>query len=195
MTTNRNRERSRQGWIRAAFAAAALPLLAASAATGGDPAASAVAGKLVVKGKTLSFTRAWLVRGADTFDDNKMSAYLILANEDLSGAIAACTNLHCVLWDTVKNGAILQPVEDGHQSFWLRVVVPDLAKEQQISGRTWTPSTDRHDRLAGRLQFSYSNVGEEADLTIDAPLAREFPTSPPLTPTVESKKKGTPAGI
>lgn len=191
MTTNRRGEGARRGGIRAAFAAVALPLLAAAAATGGEPVAPAVAGKLVVKGKTLSFARAWLVRGADTFDESKPSAYLILSNEDLSAAIAACKDLHCVLWDTVKNGAILQPVEDGHQSFWLRIVVPDLAKEQQISGRTWTSSVDRRDRLAGRLEFSYSNVGEEADLTIDAPLAREFPTPPTATPTAAKKKSAT----
>jgi hypothetical protein len=162
----------------------ALTLLAAAA--GGAPA---VSGKLVVKGRTFVFSRAWLVRGADTFDESKPSAYLILSSEDLSAAIAACKDLHCVLWDTVKNGAILQPVEDGHQSFWLRVVAPELAKEQQISGRTWTSSVDRRDRLAGRLEFSYSNVAEEADLTIDAPLAREFPSSPPATPTAPTKKK------
>jgi hypothetical protein len=172
----------------------ALTLLAAAVAARGDAAAPAVSGKLVVKGKTLAFTRAWLVRGPDTFDESKPGAYLILSSEDLSAAIAACKDLHCVLWDTVRNGAILQPVDDGHQSFWLRVVVPELAKEQQISGRAWTPSVDRRDRLAGRLQFSYSNVGEEADLTIDAPLSREFSTSPPATPTVASKRKGAPAG-
>ncbi|HKD11692.1 MAG TPA: hypothetical protein VKE50_06430, partial [Thermoanaerobaculia bacterium] len=135
---------------------------------------------------------AWLVRGADTFDESKPSAYLILSSEDLSAAIAACKDLHCVLWDTVQNGAILQPVEDGHRSFWLRIVAPQLAKEQQISGRTWTPSVDRRDRLAGRLEFSYSNVGEEADLAIDAPLAREFPTPPTATPAVPSRTKKGP---
>ena len=160
--------------------AAALPLLAAATVAGGE--AASVSGKLIVKGKSLAFTRAWLVRGADTSDQSKPSAYLILSSEDLSAPIAACKDLSCVLWDTVKNGAILQPIDDGHQSFWLRIVAPELAKEQQISGRTWTPSVDRRDRLAGRLQFSYSNVGEEADLTIDAPLAREFPVSAPAKP-------------
>jgi len=159
----------------------AVLALAAVHASGAGGAGSA-AGRLVIKGKTLTFSRAWLVRGADTSDKSKPSAYLILSSRDLTSAIAACKDLSCVLWDTIQDGAILQPIDDGHESFWLRVVTPQLPKEQQISGRRWIPSVDRRGRLTGRLQFSYDNTGDSADLAIDAPLAREFPVAPPATP-------------
>jgi hypothetical protein len=149
----------------------------AAVVAGADPPAE-VRGKLVLKGKSLAFSRAWLVRGPDTFDQNKPAAYLILASRDLSGAIVACKDIHCVLWDAVTEGAILEPANDGHESFWLRVVSPELPKEQQLSGRRWTPEVDRRDRLSGRLYFSYANSGDEADLEIDAPLLKEFPAPP-----------------
>jgi hypothetical protein len=150
----------------------------AAAAAGGDPP-SRVRGKLVLKGKSLRFSHAWLVRGPDTFEESKPAAYLILASRDISGAIAACKDIHCVLWDAVTDGAVLEPANDGHESFWLRVVSPELPKEQQLSGRRWTPEVDRRDRLSGRLHFSYANTGDEADLEIDAPLLKEFPVPPP----------------
>ncbi len=171
---------------RPVLAAAALSLVAAAAGAGSG-AGPAVSGKLVVKGKTLTFSHAWLVRGPDTSDKSKPSAYLILSSQDLTSAIAACQDLSCVLWGTIQDGAILQPIDDGHESFFLRVVSPALAKseaahyglrpEQQISGRRWIPLIDRHDRLAGRLEFAYDNTGDRADLAIDARLAREFPVS------------------
>ncbi len=180
-------ELSRRILPRAAAILASVLLCVSTPAAADGPSPHGAAGKLVVKGRSLVFTRAWLVRGADTFDKAKPSAYLILSAADLSAAIAACKDLSCVLWDTVRDGAILQPVNDGHESFWLRVVSPRLPREEQLSGRSWKPLVDRHDRLAGRLQFSYSNTRDEADLEIDAALAREFP--------VESDSKaGSPKG-
>ncbi len=137
-----------------------------------------VTGKLVLKGKSLALTHAWLVRGPDTFDRSKAAAYVVLASKDISEAILACGDIHCVVWDVVQEGAVLEPSGDGHESFWLRVVSSELEKEQQLSGRRFTPTIDRHDRLSGRLEFSYPTTGDEADLQIDAPLAKEFPVSP-----------------
>jgi hypothetical protein len=139
----------------------------------------AVRGKLVVKGKAFSFTRAWLVRGPETSDDTKPAAYLILSANDLSGAIKDCPTLSCVLWDTVHEAAVLEPLDEKAESFWLRVVSAKLAKEYQLSGRRWTPGTQTHDRLSGRLQYSYANTEDEADLEIDATLLKEFPVPPP----------------
>jgi hypothetical protein len=161
-----------------------MPLILAAALCpavvgGAGPPAGSVQGKLVVKGKRLTFSRAWLVRGPDTFDPTRKAAYLILASRDLSGAIAACGDIHCVLWQAVSEGAILEPANDEAESFWLRVVSSELPKEQQLSGRRWMPSIDQHDHLAGRLDFSYANTGDEADLTIDAFLLKEFPVPPP----------------
>jgi hypothetical protein len=50
--------------------AVASPILVEAAAPSAKPA-SAVRGKLIVKGKALSFPSAWLVRGPDTFDDRR----------------------------------------------------------------------------------------------------------------------------
>jgi len=137
-----------------------------------------IRGKLIVKGKNFSFTRAWLVRGPETSDETKPAAYLILSSADLSDAIKACPTLSCVLWDTVHEAAVLEPVDERAESFWLRVVSSELAKEYQLSGRQWTPSVQTHDRLAGRLQYSYANTQDEADLEIDALLLKEFPVQP-----------------
>lgn len=138
-----------------------------------------IRGKLIVKGKSFSFTRAWLVRGPETSDETKPAAYLILSSADLSGAIKACPTLSCVLWDTVHEAAVLEPLDEKAESFWLRVVSSQLAKEYQLSGRRWTPSIQTRERLAGRLQYSYANTQDEADLEIDATLLKEFPVRPP----------------
>jgi hypothetical protein len=79
----------------------------------------------------------------------------------------------------LKEGAVLEPGQDAQESFWLRVVSPELPKEQQLSGRRWTPAVDQHARLAGKLQFSYANTKDEADLDIDALLIKEFPVASP----------------
>lgn len=164
------------GWL---LLAAASPVLAAAAApTPSAKPAAAVRGKLFLKGKTLSFPLAWLVRGPDTFDEKKTSAYLILSSRDISAAISACKDINCVIFDAVTDGAVLQPADDGHNSFWLRVKTPELPKEQQLSGRTWTATVNEPKRLAGKLQFSYDNTKDEADLEIDAVLFKEFPVRP-----------------
>jgi hypothetical protein len=137
-----------------------------------------IRGKLIVKGKSFSFTRAWLVRGPETSDETKPAAYLILSSADLSGAIKDCPTLSCVLWDTVHEAAVLEPLDEKAESFWLRVVSSELAKEYQLSGRRWISSVQTRDRLAGKLQYSYANTQDEADLEIDASLVREFPVSP-----------------
>ena len=139
------------------------PAVAVVSAVPSTKPSAAVRGRLSLKGKTLSFPFAWLVRGPDTFDEKKRSAYLILSDRDLSGAISACKDINCVIFDAVKVGAVLQPADDGHNSFWLRVVAPELPKEQQLSGRTWTSTIDEPKRLAGKLQFSYANSKDEAD--------------------------------
>jgi hypothetical protein len=162
------------GWL---LLAAASPVLAAAAAPSANPA-PAVRGKLLLKGKPLSFPFAWLVRGPDTFDEKKTSAYLILSSRDIAGAISACKDINCVVFDAVTDGAVLQPADDGHNSFWLRVKTPELPKEQQLSGRTWTAAIDEPKHLAGKLQFSYENTKDEADLEIDAVLLKEFPVRP-----------------
>jgi hypothetical protein len=163
------------GWLLLAAASPVLAAAAAAAPAASAKPASAVRGKLVLKGKTLSFPLAWLVRGPDTFDEKKPSAYLILSSRDISAAISACKDINCVVFDAVTDGAVLQPADDGHNSFWLRVKTPELAKEQQLSGRTWTATVDEPKRLAGKLQFSYENTKDAADLEIDAVLVKEFP--------------------
>jgi hypothetical protein len=135
----------------------------------------AVDGRLMVHGQTFSFTRVWLVRGPETSDKTKPAAYLILSASDLSGAITDCPTIQCVLWDTVQEAAILEPLDEKAESFWLRVVSSRLSKEYQLSGRRWIGEIETRERIAGRLQFSYSNTGDEADLHIDAKLLKEFP--------------------
>ena len=149
-----------------------------TATAGSAERKDSISGKLVVKGKPFQFTRAWLVRGPETSDETKPAAYLILSSRDLSGAIGACQTLSCVLWDTVHEAAILEPLDEAAQSFWLRVVSSQLAKEYQLSGRRWIPSVQTHERLAGKLQYSYANTQDEADLEIDAALIKEFPVPP-----------------
>jgi hypothetical protein len=166
----------RAGAIFVGFCAGLTALL--SAETASAQTGTAVHGKLVVKGKAFSFTRAWLVRGPETSDETKPAAYLILSANDLSGAIKDCATLSCVLWDTVHEAAVLEPLDEKAESFWLRVVSSKLAKEYQLSGRRWTPAVVTHDRLSGRLQYAYTNTEDEADLEIDAMLIKEFPVQP-----------------
>ena len=153
-------------------------LLLSAALFGADERGASVRGRLVVQGKSFSFTRVWLVRGPETGDETKPAAYLILSSKDLSDSIAACPTIHCVLWDTVKEAAVLEPLDERAESFWLRVVSSQLPKEYQLSGRRWTPTIQTHDRLSGKLQFSYANTRDEADLDLDAALIKEFPVRP-----------------
>ncbi|MFI5179976.1 MAG: hypothetical protein ACHQPI_01120 [Thermoanaerobaculia bacterium] len=149
-----------------------LAFSAAAAPPGAPP--EPVRGKLVLKGKALSFSRAWLVRGPDTLEETRPVAYVILSSVNLSEAIKTCSSIQCVL-AAVKEGAVLEPLDDGRGSFWLRVVSSELPREEQLSGRRWIPVVNSRERLSGRLEFSYANTGDEADLSIDAPLVKEFP--------------------
>jgi hypothetical protein len=161
-----------------AIALLASLLLLSAAAVPADEHAPSVRGKLVVQGKSFSFAHVWLVRGPETGDETKPAAYLILSSKDLSASIAACPTIRCVLWDTVQEAAVLEPLDERAESFWLRVVSSQLPKEYQLSGRRWTPTIQTHDRLAGKLQFSYANTRDEADLDLDATLIKEFPVRP-----------------
>lgn len=162
------------------LALAALGAIAGSSGFAAPAANAGVHGKLVVKGKALEFSRAWLIRGSDTGDETKPGAYLLLSSRDVSAEIEACKDIRCAVFDVVREGAILEPIDDPGESFWLRVVAPGLPhREEQISGRTWTTSLDRHDRLSGKLHFLYANTRDEADLEIDAKLAKEFPVKKP----------------
>ena len=158
----------------------ALGAIAGSTGFAAPAPRSGVHGKLIVKGKGLEFARAWLIRGSDTGDETKPAAYILLSSRDVGAAIDACKDIRCAIFDVVQEGAILEPIGDPAGSFWLRVVAPGLPhREEQISGRTWTSSLDRHDRLSGKLQFLYANTRDEADLEIDATLAKEFPVKKP----------------
>ncbi|HEY6929121.1 MAG TPA: hypothetical protein VJA66_05540 [Thermoanaerobaculia bacterium] len=151
-------------------------LLAFHGSSTASDAGGSVKGTLTIQGKSLSFTHVWLVRGPETSDESKPATYLILSSEDLASAISACPSIRCVLWDTVKkNAAILEPLDEKSESFWLRVLSPQLPKEYQLSGRRWSPQVQTRERVSGKLQFSYSNTGDEADLDLDAILLKEFP--------------------
>ena len=154
----------------------ALLLLVGATARAQKYGGGSVKGTLTIQGKSLSFTHVWLVRGAETSDESKPAAYLILSSEDLAPAISACPTIGCVLWDTVKqNAAILEPLDENAESFWLRVRSSQLPKEYQLSGRRWTPAIQKRERISGKLQFQYANTGDEADLDLDAALVKEFP--------------------
>jgi len=157
----------------------ALFLVSAARAHAGGKSGGSVRGTLTIQGKTLLFTHVWLVRGSETSDESKAAAYLILSSEDLAPAIIACPTIRCVLWDTVKqNAAILEPLDDQSESFWLRVLSSQLPKEYQLSGRRWVPAIQARERISGKLQFAYANTGDEADLELDARLVKEFPVKP-----------------
>ena len=159
----------------AAGIAAGLLLSLAANARAGETGGS-VRGTLTIQGKSLVFTHVWLVRGPETSDESKPAAYLILSSEDLAPAISACPTIQCVLWDTVKqNAAILEPLDEKAQSFWLRVRSSQLPKEYQLSGRLWAPAIQTRERISGKLQFTYANTGDEAELELDAKLLKEFP--------------------
>jgi hypothetical protein len=158
------------------IAAGLLLSLAANVRAGDAVAGGSVRGTLTIQGKSLVFTHVWLVRGSETSDESKPAAYLILSSEDLAPAISACPTIQCVLWDTVKqNAAILEPLDEKAQSFWLRVRSSQLPKEYQLSGRRWAPAVQTRERISGKLQFTYANTGDEAELELDAKLLKEFP--------------------
>ena len=151
-------------------------MLALAPSVRASEAGGSVRGTLTIQGKSLVFTHVWLVRGPETSDESKPAAYLILSSEDLAPAISACPTIRCVLWDTVKqNAAILEPLDEKAESFWLRVLSSQLPKEYQLSGRRWAPAILTRERISGKLQFTYANTGDEADLELDAALVKEFP--------------------
>jgi hypothetical protein len=68
--------------------------------------------------------------------------YLILSSRDISAAISACKDINCVIFDAVTDGAVLQPADDGHNSFWLRVKTPALPSFRGGRGRRQSTSPD-----------------------------------------------------
>jgi hypothetical protein len=143
------------------------------------PTAGSVSGKAVVAGKTLSLQHVWLVRAPNKFDATKVSSFAVLSAEDISPAIRKCADRNCVTYEALKNGMLIEPSEPG---FWVFVAHPELPAETQFSGPNggdtgWKSAPAKTpDRLAGTLRYEDKAGKTSVDVTVDAPLLKEFPT-------------------
>jgi hypothetical protein len=133
-----------------------------------------VKGKAIIAGRSFELHHAWIIRGPDHFEEGKINTYIVMAKDDISPELQKCPDVNCAIWQVLKNGLIMTPEKDG--GFWVRAVHPELAKEQQLSGRGWTGTVDEPNRIVGRLLWEPQGKNPVTiDLEIDAALLKSFP--------------------
>jgi hypothetical protein len=141
--------------------------------TGLPTAAAQTKGTLTYKGKTLTLMHAYLVKGPDVIDADKVIRRLILTPTDIGQKLQACKTMSCTDADLTEG--ITVDLDGGPRlNYW--VVHSDGLV--QYSGTAETSalkaSADEPRKLAGKLSFDATAAnGPKVDVDFDAPLIKE----------------------
>ena len=113
-------------------------------------------------------------------DESKPAAYLILSSEDSRARDFRLSDdpLRALGHGQAERGRSSSRSTNERSRSGFGSCRRSFPKEYQLSGRRWTPTIQTHDRISGKLQFTYANTGDEADLELDATLLKEFPVKP-----------------
>ena len=135
-------------------------------------------GTLTYRAKTGAITMApkfaYLVKGPDAVDNNKIIRHLILSATDLGAKVAACKTMSCT--DADLNNGITVDLDAGPRlNYW--VVLNDQRIQYSGTERpaALTLTADTPTRLAGKLIFDGSAAGgPQVEIEFDAPLLKEM---------------------
>lgn len=157
----------------AAMVGSAVLALACDAAAAGGTAKGTVTYKAKAGTLVMKPAYAYLVRGPDAVDGNRIIRHLILSAIDLEAKITACRTMSCTDAD-LGNGMTVDLDAGPRLNYW----VVGNGQRVQYSGTappaTLTLTTDTPDRLAGKLVFDATAAGgPDVAIEFDAPLLKE----------------------
>ncbi len=156
--------------------AAGLLALATSAAlpSGSHGAAGQAKGTLSHKGKSVTFTHAYLVTGPDAMDTKKMIRRLILTTKDLGAKIRGCQAMSCSDGE-VTEGLVVDIGSGPRLNYWMALNDQKVQHSGTQPPASLKATADAPKRLTGKLSFDdAASSGPKVDVEFDAALVKEF---------------------
>lgn len=150
--------------------AAALALGAGSALAAGGTASGTVA----YKGQTLNVKHAYLFKGPDVVEKDKVIRRLILVTQDPGKKLEACKSMSCTQGE-MGDGLSVDMDGGPRYGYWVAlkggmVQYSGTAKPEALSATAEEPN-----RLAGKLTIDDSDFGgPKIQVQFDAPLVKEL---------------------
>ncbi len=150
-------------------------VIAAAIGAGCDFASAGEAkGKMEHKGATVTLQFAYLVKGPDAMEPNKIIRKLILSATDIGAKIQACTTMSCADSD-LSEGLSIEFDAGPRLNYWM---VRNGARIQHSGTQrpeAFAAKTNYASHLAGKLAFdNASSQGPKVDVEFDAALLKEF---------------------
>jgi hypothetical protein len=151
-----------------------IPILATLLFLSASPAFAGTAQGTLVAKETVALKFAYLVKGPDAIDNQKIIRRLIFSSADLSAKLQACAAMSCSDGE-VTEGMTVDLVGGERFNYWM-VMKGGMV---QHSGTKETAAlkitADDAKHLAGKLSFDDSAMGgPKADVTFDANMVKEF---------------------
>ncbi len=142
---------------------------------GHDRAAAGEAkGKMEHKGATVTLQFAYLVKGPDAMEPNKIIRKLILSATDIGPKIQACTTMNCADSD-LREGMSVEFDAGPRLNYWMVRSGARIQHSGTQRPEAFAAKTNDASRLAGKLAFdNASSEGPKIDVEFDATLLKEF---------------------
>lgn len=141
-----------------------------------SPAASAgeAKGKMEHKGAGVTLKFAYLVKGPDAVEPNKIIRKLILSATDLGAKIQACTTMNCADSD-LGEGMTIEFDAGPRLNYWMVRNGQRIQYSGTARPAVFTAKTDDATHLAGKFSFDDAGAGgPKLDVEFDATLLKEF---------------------
>jgi hypothetical protein len=135
-------------------------------------------GSLTYKAKSGPITMtpkfAYLVKGPDAVDSNKIIRHLIFSATDLGSKIAACKTMSCTDSD-LGNGMTVDLDAGPRLNYWVVLNDQRVQYSGTVKPAALVLTTDTPTRLAGKLSFDDAAAGgPRVEIEFDVPLSKEM---------------------
>jgi len=159
-------------WRRpAVIALAALLTLASGSAMAAGGTASGI---VAYKGQTLNVKHAYLVKGPDVVEKDKVIRRLILVAQDPGKKLEACKSMSCTQSE-MGDGLSVDMDAGPRFGYWVALKGGMVQYSGTAKPVALAATADQPDRLAGKLTIDDSDSGgPKIDVQFDAPLVKEL---------------------
>ena len=149
-------------------------LITTGLALGPTASAGEAKGKMEHKGAGVTLKFAYLVKGPDAVEPNKIIRKLILSATDLGAKIQACTTMNCADSD-LGEGMTIEFDAGPRLNYWMVRNGQRIQYSGTARPAVFTAKTDDATHLAGKFSFDDAGAGgPKLDVEFDATLLKEF---------------------